>query len=611
MLHLALLGCGVAAATASLVWLSEHREKTAATEFGLFLVVLVLWGIVQIAEVLGGATTAYYASFLIRGLRGLMVFSWFYFTMTYAGYGDLVRSTPVRTVVVVGTVYLTLMTSVPPVATELIFPSITTVTDPFVAVNLGGTTPFRRTTQAVGYSLFVVGTVALTYRFVATGYTRRWRPVAFLGTALFIATIDLVLEKRAPFLPGIDYAAVGTPIAAVVLIAVLYRHDLFGSVPVGRDHLFRTLRDPVFVVDADHRIVDRNDAAASLCRSDRGIGDGLDPALPGDRTLERTLSADPEQRPTLRFDRGGDVRRYEPVTSDVSPVAGSRVTVLVLRDVTDLMRERRKLERQNDRMEAVAGVISHDLRTPLDVVDMRLDLAREDPSIEHLDAIARASARIDTLIDDLLTLTRHGTDVGTVEPVDLVSLTESCWRTVATGNATLRVDVGRTVDANPARLRRLLENLLRNAVEHGSTSPHSADRGDAVEHGSTSPRTSSGDAVKHGSASTRTASGDSVAHSATGGRPEADDAVGHGSDGVTVTVGELPDGFYVEDDGPGIPAGDRDRVFEAGYSTVAGGTGLGLSIVTQVADAHGWDVRVTDGVDGGARFEVTGVWPAE
>jgi signal transduction histidine kinase len=245
------------------------------------------------------------------------------------------------------------------------------------------------------------------------------------------------------------------------------------------------------------------------------------------------------------------------------------------------MRERRKLERQNDRLEAVAGVISHDLRTPLDVVDMRLDLAREDPSIEHLDAIARASARMDTLIDDLLTLTRHGADLGDVEPVDLVALTESCWRTVATGNATLRVDVGRTVDADSARLRRLLENLLRNAVEHGSTSPRSAGRGDAVEHGST------------------------------GSRPEADDAVEHGSDGVTVTVGELPNGFYVEDDGPGIPDGERDRVFEAGYSTVAGGTGLGLSIVTQVADAHGWDVRVTDGADGGARFAVTGVWSAE
>jgi signal transduction histidine kinase len=102
-----------------------------------------------------------------------------------------------------------------------------------------------------------------------------------------------------------------------------------------------------------------------------------------------------------------------------------------------------------------------------------------------------------------------------------------------------------------------------------------------------------------------------VEYGSTGSRPAADDAVDHGSDGVTVTVGELPDGFYVEDDGPGIPDGDRGRVFEAGYSTVAGGTGLGLSIVTQVADAHGWDVRVTDGVDGGARFEITGVWPAE
>ena len=609
--HLLLLGCGLAVAAGSLVWLSQNRQKIAATEFGLFLVVVVLWAVVQLIEVLGGATIAYYASFLIRGLRGLMVFSWFYFTMTYAGYGDLVRSRRVRTVVAVGTLYLIVMTSVPPIATELVLPSVTTVTDPFVAVDLGGMTLFRRTTQAVGYSLFAVGTVGLTHRFVATGYTRRWRPVAFLGTALFILTLDLVLEKRAPFLPGIDYAAVGTPIAAVVLIVVLYGHDLFGSIPVGRDHLFRTLRDPVFVVDADYRIVDRNDAAASLCRSDCGIGDGIDAALPGDRHLEQTLAADPEQRPTLRFDRDGDVRRYEPVTSEVSPAAGSRATVLVLRDVTGLMRERRKLERQNERLETVAGVISHDLRTPLDVVDMRLDLAREDPSIEHLDAIARASARMDTLIDDLLTLTRHGADVGDVKPVDLVALTESCWRTLATGDATLRVDVGRTVDADPARLRRLLENLLRNAVEHGSTS-NRTNSGNAVEHGSTSNRTNSGNAVEHGSTSPRSAGrGDAVEHGSTGSRPEADDAVENGSDGVIVTVGELPDGFYVEDDGPGIPDGEHDRVFEAGYSTVARGTGLGLSIVTQVADAHGWDVRVTDGADGGARVEVTGVWPAE
>jgi signal transduction histidine kinase len=86
--------------------------------------------------------------------------------------------------------------------------------------------------------------------------------------------------------------------------------------------------------------------------------------------------------------------------------------------------------------------------------------------------------------------------------------------------------------------------------------------------------------------------------------------VEHGSAGdatVTVTVGDLPDGFYVADDGPGIPATERGSVFEAGYSTDSGGTGFGLSIVATIAEAHGWTVEVTESEAGGARFEVTGV----
>jgi CheY-like chemotaxis protein len=63
----------------------------------------------------------------------------------------------------------------------------------------------------------------------------------------------------------------------------------------------------------------------------------------------------------------------------------------------------------------------------------------------------------------------------------------------------------------------------------------------------------------------------------------------------------------VASDGPGIPPDRRGRVFEFGHSAKDGGTGLGLSIVRKVADAHGWDVRVTDGSDGGARFEASGV----
>ena len=61
-----------------------------------------------------------------------------------------------------------------------------------------------------------------------------------------------------------------------------------------------------------------------------------------------------------------------------------------------------------------------------------------------------------------------------------------------------------------------------------------------------------------------------------------------GGDNVTVTAGELETGFYIEDDGFGIPEAERDDVFEPGFSTNPDGTGLGLRIAKQVAEAHNW-----------------------
>jgi signal transduction histidine kinase len=89
-------------------------------------------------------------------------------------------------------------------------------------------------------------------------------------------------------------------------------------------------------------------------------------------------------------------------------------------------------------------------------------------------------------------------------------------------------------------------------------------------------------------------------------------ALEHGETVETVAVGALGDGpgFYVADDGVGIPESERDEVFESGYTTNEDGTGFGLAIVTDIADAHGWDVTVTESESGGARFEVRGVDPA-
>ncbi len=207
-----------------------------------------------------------------------------------------------------------------------------------------------------------------------------------------------------------------------------------------------------------------------------------------------------------------------------------------------------ELERQNGRLEEFTSVVSHDLRNPLNVAQGRVELARDDCESEHLDAATTAHERMDTLISDLLTLAREGDRVNETSPVRLSAVTEACWQTVETANATLTVDAEMTLRADESRLQQLLENLIRNAVEHGS-------------------------------------------------------------ERATVTVGHLDDGdgFFVEDDGSGIAAEQRSDVFEVGFSEAEGGSGFGLRIVEQVAEAHGWTVSVTDGRTGGARFEIAGV----
>ncbi|GAA0514996.1 PAS domain S-box-containing protein [Halorubrum aquaticum] len=250
----------------------------------------------------------------------------------------------------------------------------------------------------------------------------------------------------------------------------------------------------------------------------------------------------------------------------------------------ELRRSRDELKRQNDRLQEFADVVSHDLRNPLTVAEGRLRLAADECDSEHLADVARAHDRMNELIGDLLTLAREGEELGELEAVDLADLLSGCWDHVERpSGARLRVDVDRTIRADRTRLQQLFENLLRNSVEHSSTGSRiPKESGDSVEHGSTGSRASPGDSVEHGS---------------------------RDGDVVTITVGELADGdgFYLEDDGVGIPRDAREEVFDPGYTTEEGGTGFGLSIVRRVAEAHGWEVRVVDGTDGGARFEVTGV----
>jgi signal transduction histidine kinase len=180
------------------------------------------------------------------------------------------------------------------------------------------------------------------------------------------------------------------------------------------------------------------------------------------------------------------------------------------------------------------------------VLSGRLGLAERTGDEEHFSQCREAVDRMHALIDGLLAVARAGAVVTDTEPVSIDDTVRSCWQTVPTVDATLRAETDRTVGADREQFRRLVENLLANAVEHGGET-------------------------------------------------------------VTVTVGALPGGFYVADDGPGIPPEERDAVLERGYSLAPGGSGLGLAIVREAASAHGWDLTVCESDDGGARFEFTGV----
>ncbi len=281
----------------------------------------------------------------------------------------------------------------------------------------------------------------------------------------------------------------------------------------------------------------------------------------------------------------------------------------------------RAARRERERLESFASVVSHDLRNPLEVARGYLQNAFETGDPDHLIRVKEALERMDELIEDSLSLARKGTVVEDSQPVDLASVANDAWDVVDTGDAALSCPDPGVVEADEPRLRELLENLFRNAVEHGSTSPDSQTRHDAVEHGSTSPPsraredaagTSSGepsvadapeDAVGHGRPADDEVAADAAATGATAGPGQTATTTADGGPSLTITVGATDDGFYVADDGVGIPPDERDAVFDRGHTTDPDGSGLGLAIVETIAEAHDWTVSVGESDAGGARFE--------
>ncbi|PSQ20579.1 hypothetical protein BRD04_08010 [Halobacteriales archaeon QS_9_67_17] len=151
-------------------------------------------------------------------------------------------------------------------------------------------------------------------------------------------------------------------------------------------------------------------------------------------------------------------------------------------------------------------------------------------------ALAAALDRAGTLADDARALAAGQLDE---EMICVGDAAAEAWERVDAPDATMRLDDDVHVEADPDLCRLMLENLFRNAVDHGGSS-------------------------------------------------------------VTVRLAATDGGFAVADDGSGIRSEARDEVFEWGYST--DGSGVGLALVNLVAERHGWSVSVEESEEGGARF---------
>lgn len=191
---------------------------------------------------------------------------------------------------------------------------------------------------------------------------------------------------------------------------------------------------------------------------------------------------------------------------------------------------------------------SHELRSPLARLRMAIDLYDDAPSAARKREIVRNLTELDELVEEILLASRltHAEKPKRDEHVDLLAL--AAEEGARYGIAPTGVSV--TVHGNRLLLARLLRNLIQNAIRHGAP-PVSVE-----------------------------------VRSADGGAEIA-----------------------VRDHGPGIPAAERERIFEpfhrpSGRSEAAGGWGLGLALVRQIAAGHGGTVRYEAPENGGARFVV-------
>jgi PAS domain S-box-containing protein len=442
-------------------------------------------------------------------------------------------------------------------------------------------------------ALIWTGTVLLVVTLSRMSRLYRGQSVLLVGAILLPIMLNLLFNLRVEPFRQVDLTPFAFVLTTAVLVWGVYQLSLLDLRPVARSQIFRTISDPVLVLDPDGRVLDANPAAGRLAGRPLAevVGQPVGQLLPTwSPNLASAMAAGAEQA-TEEVTQDG--RIYDLAISALPERQRQPGGHLVVaRDVTDrreveeklcaalnaelvatnrlavaLDRERAAAEHLRTLDELKSGflqAVSHDLRTPLaSVLGISLTLQRGRDLISPADTddllgrLAANARRLDRILTGLLDLDKL--DRGIVELrrelVDLASLVAGVVSEAADelDAHPVSLDLLPTqVLADAPKVERVVENLLANAARH--TDP---------------------------------------------GTP------------IWVRVEPLDRGalLCVDDAGPGIPAEQRESIFRpfqrgpAG-ATYAPGSGVGLALVAQIASLHDGQAWVEDRAGGGASFRV-------
>jgi PAS domain S-box-containing protein len=210
----------------------------------------------------------------------------------------------------------------------------------------------------------------------------------------------------------------------------------------------------------------------------------------------------------------------------------------------DRAAQERQLNEQAERLEEFAALSSHELRNRLQIALGTAERARAQQDIGAVDDVIETLGRMSRLVSQLLTLARTGSATRGSESIALSGISDVAWTVVEAESATVAVESDGIVTADRDGLLEVLEMVFRTLVDGGGSRD--------------------------------------------------------------IRVGTLSDGFYIEDDGTGITAEQRADLLEPTHSELDETTGDSVYLVATIAEAHDWDVTVTD-EDGKTRFSFRNV----